>query len=176
MGDMKKGYSFVFMGVASSGKSTIGAMVSQKIGCKFIDGDDLHPRANIKKMRSGQALNDNDRTPWLQRINDAAFSIEQKGETGVIVCSALKRQYRDLIREENKKVKFVYLHGDFDLVLERMQARKGHFMPVELLKSQFETLERPTDDETDVLVVNIDGSMDEVVDRSVSAIASVVEG
>ncbi|RQW61529.1 gluconokinase [Vibrio viridaestus] len=171
---MKKGYSFVFMGVSSSGKSTIGAMVAQKLPSKFIDGDDLHPRANIVKMRSGSPLNDDDRAPWLQRINDAAFSIEQKSETGVIVCSALKRKYRDLIREGNEKVKFVYLHGDFELVSQRMQSRKDHFMPIELLKSQFETLEMPGDDEHDVLVVSIDGNMDEVVDRCLSAIDEAV--
>lgn len=174
--EMKKGYSFVFMGVSSSGKSTIGAMVAQQLKSKFIDGDDLHPRANIEKMKSGSPLNDDDRAPWLQRINDAAFSIEQKNETGVIVCSALKRKYRDLIREKNQKVKFVYLHGDFELVLKRMQSRKEHFMPVELLKSQFDTLEAPHDDETDVLVISIDGNMNEVVDRCLSAIEHVVRG
>lgn len=174
--EMKKGYSFVFMGVSSTGKSTIGSMVAQQLKSKFIDGDDLHPRANIEKMKSGSPLNDDDRAPWLQRINDAAFSIEQKSETGVIVCSALKRKYRDLIRKGNQKMFFVYLHGDFELVLKRMQSRKEHFMPVELLKSQFDTLEIPHDDETDVLVVSIDGNMNEVVDRCLSAIEHVIRG
>jgi len=176
MSDMKKGYSFVFMGVTSSGKSTTGAMVAQKLKSKFIDGDDLHPRANIEKMKSGLPLNDDDRLPWLQRINDAAFSIEQKNETGVIVCSALKRQYRDLIKKDNNKVIFVYLHGDFELILERMQSRKDHFMPVELLKSQFDTLETPQENETDVIVINIDATMDEVVDRCLSAIEDITRG
>ena len=166
----KKGDSYVFMGVSSCGKSSIGAAVAQALETKFIDGDDLHPRANIIKMKSGSALNDTDRAPWLERINDAVYSIEQKAERGVIVCSALRRHYRDLIRQGNSKVVFIHLYGDFELVKQRMLARKAHFMPIELLKSQFDTLEIAATDEADVIQVSIDGSFEEVVQRCIQAI------
>jgi len=166
----KKGNSYVFMGVSSCGKSSIGAAVAKALETKFIDGDDLHPRSNIIKMKSGSPLNDSDRAPWLERINDAVYSIEQKGEQGVIVCSALRRQYRDLIRQNNSKLVFIHLYGDFELVKERMFARKAHFMPIELLKSQFDTLEMPATDEADVIQVSIDGTFEEVVQRCIQAI------
>ncbi|MGI2204827.1 gluconokinase [Shewanella oncorhynchi] len=168
--ERKKGNSYVFMGVSSCGKSSIGAAVAEALETKFIDGDDLHPRANIIKMKSGSPLNDSDRAPWLERINDAVYSIEQKGEQGVIVCSALRRQYRDLIRQNNSKLVFIHLYGDFELVKERMFARKAHFMPIELLKSQFDTLEMPATDEADVIQVSIDGTFKEVVQRCINAI------
>ena len=170
MAKEKKGNSYLFMGVSSCGKSSIGAAVAKRLGAKFIDGDDLHPKANILKMKSGNALNDEDRAPWLERINDAAFSIEMKSEEGVLVCSALKRRYRDQIRQGNEKVTFIHLHGEFELVKQRMQERADHFMPVELLKSQFEILEMPDSDEQDVVQISIDGSFDDVVERCVTAI------
>ncbi|SMS01992.1 Thermoresistant gluconokinase [Vibrio mangrovi] len=167
--DDRKGNSYVFMGVSSCGKSTIGAAVAQLLGAKFIDGDDLHPKANIIKMKSGQPLNDDDRAPWLERINDAAFSIEQKNEQGVIVCSSLKKIYREQIRRGNHKVTFIHLYGDFELVKARMQSRADHFMPIELLKSQFDTLEMPTD-EPDVIQVSIEGDFEDVIERCLAAI------
>ncbi|WP_051241123.1 gluconokinase [Vibrio litoralis] len=176
MNTTTKGYTFVFMGVTSCGKSTIGEAVAKIIGSKFIDGDDLHPRSNIEKMMSGQPLNDSDREPWLKRINDIAFSIEQKNEIAVVVSSALKRKYRDMLRYRNNKVRFIYLHGDYELILARMQARKGHFMPVGLIKSQFDVLEEPTDDESDVFRVSIDSSMEDVIDRASIAVMNVIEG
>ncbi len=168
------GKSFVLMGVSSTGKSSVGQLLAKSLNAKFIDGDDLHPRNNILKMAAKQPLNDDDRAPWLERIRDAAFSLEQKNETGVIVCSALKKRYRDLIRDGNTHVKFVHLAGDFELVLNRMQSRKGHFMPVELLKSQFDALEVPGADEADVLEVSIDGPLDVVVERCLTAIRAAV--
>lgn len=168
------GKSFILMGVSSTGKSSVGQLLAKSLNAKFIDGDDLHPRNNILKMAAKQPLNDDDRAPWLERIRDAAFSLEQKNETGVIVCSALKKRYRDLIRDGNTHVKFVHLTGDFELVLNRMQSRKGHFMPVELLKSQFDALEVPRADEADVLEVSIDGPLDVVVERCLSAIREAV--
>lgn len=167
---MSKGKSIILMGVSSTGKTSVGTEVARRLGLKLIDGDDLHPRANIIKMGQGQPLNDQDRYPWLERIRDAAFSLEQKSEKGIIICSALKKQYRDLIREGNDSVKFLFLHGDFELVLQRMRQRKGHFMKEEMLKSQFDTLEVPQAEETDVLAVNIDGSFEEVVERCVEAL------
>ncbi|MGK4329189.1 gluconokinase [Lonsdalea quercina] len=164
------GQSFILMGVSSTGKSSVGEALARAIGAKFIDGDDLHPRNNILKMAGGDPLNDDDRAPWLERIRDAAFSLERKNETGVIVCSALKKQYRDQIRSGNEHVTFIHLSGSFELVLARMMAREGHFMPAALLKSQFDTLEVPGNDEPDVVTVSIDGSFDDVVKRCVMAV------
>ncbi|OOF44636.1 gluconate kinase [Rodentibacter rarus] len=164
---MSKGKSFILMGVSSTGKTSVGTEVAQRLGIKLIDGDDLHPRANIIKMGKGQPLNDEDRAPWLERIRDAAFSLERKSEVGIIVCSALKKQYRDLIRQGNENVKFLFLAGSFDLVLERMKQRKGHYMKTDMLKSQFDTLEVPQDDEPDVIHIDIDGSFETVVERCI---------
>lgn len=160
------GKSFILMGVCSTGKTSVGTAVAQKFGIKLIDGDDLHPRANILKMGAGQPLNDEDRAPWLERIRDAAFSLEKKSEIGIIVCSALKKKYRDLIRDGNENVKFIWLHGSYELILERMKQRKGHYMKEDMLKSQFATLEEPNiAEEPDVIPVSIDGSFDDVVER-----------
>lgn len=171
---MANGKAFILMGVSSTGKTSVGTAVAQRLGMKLIDGDDLHPRANIQKMASGTPLNDNDRFPWLERINDAAFSLEQKSEKGIIVCSALKKKYRDQIRQGNADVKFIFLQGTFELVLERMKQRKGHFMKPEMLQSQFNTLEVPQADEPDVIFIDIDGSFDEVVDRCVKAVEPLI--
>lgn len=164
------GKNIILMGVSGSGKSTIGAAVAREIKAKFIDGDDLHPRANIQKMASGQPLNDEDRAPWLQRLNDAAYSLNHKNESGIIVCSALKRRYRDLLRKDNDNMVFIYLKGSFEVILARLQARSGHFMPTELLKSQFEALEEPGADEKDVICVDIDTDVEGVVGRCVAAL------
>ena len=94
------GKCIIVMGVCGSGKSSVGLKVAEALGAKFIDGDDLHPKANIQKMAGGNPLNDEDRAPWLERIRDAAYSLEQKNETGIIVCSALKKKYRDQPQEE----------------------------------------------------------------------------
>ncbi|ATU96190.1 gluconokinase [Aeromonas salmonicida] len=167
------GKSIIVMGVCGSGKSSVGLKVAQALGAKFIDGDDLHPRANIQKMAGGNPLNDEDRAPWLERIRDAAYSLEQKNEVGVIVCSALKKQYRDQIRDGNDSVHFLFLDGDQPLILERMRARKGHFMRESMVQSQFDTLERP-DGEAGVFHIDIDGTFEQVVDRAVSALEQAV--
>jgi len=162
--------SIILMGVSGCGKSSVGAALARSLGAKFIDGDDLHPRANIQKMAGGSPLNDDDRAPWLERLSDAAFSLKHKNETGIIVCSALKRRYRDRLRQGNPHLKFLFLDGEFELILGRMQARAGHFMPVTLLQSQFEALERPAADEADVLRVEIGGSFEQVVTDSLACL------
>jgi gluconokinase len=167
------GQSIILMGVSGSGKSTVGAALAREINAKFIDGDDLHPRANIQKMASGTPLNDDDRAPWLLRLNDAAYSLRHKNETGIIVCSALKRRYRDALRKDNEGMVFIYMKGSFDVIAERLKARAGHFMPTDLLRSQFDALEEPGDDEPDVLRVNIDHKFEGVVDRCIAALKTV---
>ncbi|MCC3702777.1 gluconokinase [Rouxiella badensis] len=164
------GQSIILMGVSGSGKTTVGAAVARAINAKFIDGDDLHPRANIQKMASGQPLNDDDRAPWLERLSDAAYSLKHKNETGIIVCSALKRRYRDALRKGNDGMIFLYLKGSEEVILQRLKARAGHFFSPDMLKSQFAALEEPGEDETDVVRVNIDHQIEGVVKRCVTAL------
>lgn len=159
---------FVIMGVSSTGKSTVGESLASRINGKFIDGDDLHPKTNVIKMSSGQPLNDGDRAPWLERIRDAIFSIEKKNEIGVIVCSALKKKYRDQIREGNERVVFLHLHSDKEVITYRMLNRKGHFMPTSLLDSQFATLEMPTADEPLTFEIDVNATFEHVVDKAES--------
>lgn len=171
---MANGKVFILMGVSSTGKTTIGTALAEQFGMKLIDGDDLHPRANILKMGSGLPLNDDDRRPWLERINDAAFSLEQKSENGIIVCSALKKAYRDQIRQGNQKLTFLFLHGSFELIQQRMAQRKGHFMKTAMLQSQFDTLEIPQADENDVIFIDIDGTFEQVVARCAEAVSPLL--
>ncbi len=131
------------MGVSGVGKSTIGNLLSEELNIPFFDGDDFHPEENILKMSKGLALNDNDRFGWLQKLNKLA--VEQQSKNGAIIaCSALKKSYRDILHSSIKEsTKFVFLDGSFNQIKERINARKGHFMNSELLKSQFDTLEIP---------------------------------
>lgn len=131
---------YVVMGVSGCGKSRIGALLAQALGARFIDGDDLHPAENIAKMAQGIALNDTDRAPWLARVGAALVPPHT-----VIACSALKRSYRDIIRQNaGHQVMFLYLQGTRAVLMQRMQARTGHFMPAALLDSQLATLQPPT--------------------------------
>ncbi len=164
------GMSYIVMGVSASGKSSVGLALAQAIGAKFIDGDDLHPRANILKMAEGHPLDDDDRAPWLTRINDAVFAIARKHETGVVVCSALKRKYRDQIRAGNDHLAFIYLDGSYEAILERIRARQGHYQKENMLKSQFDALEVPGADEPDVLRVSANDSFERVVANVIAAV------
>lgn len=139
-----KHQAIIITGVAGSGKSSVGALLAQQLGCSFYDGDDFHPQANIDKMRSGLALNDADRAPWLQSIHDFIVARLQM-ESLVVACSALKQQYRDILEQglPAAQVQWVHLQGDFDLVYSRILQRAGHFMPIELLQSQYDTYEAP---------------------------------
>lgn len=131
------------MGVSGTGKSTIGRLLSDATQLPFFDGDDFHPIENIRKMQSGQALNDTDRQGWLEALH--ALALKQEQEAGAIIaCSALKQKYRDLLENGLQNLCFwVFLSGSFETIYARMQARSQHFMPVELLQSQLETLEPP---------------------------------
>jgi carbohydrate kinase (thermoresistant glucokinase family) len=142
----------VLMGVSGSGKTTIAALLAAALGCQFQEGDDLHPRANVEKMRSGIALTDADRLPWLRKIAEKIDGWRARGECGVLTCSALKRSYRDIIIGDRRDVVLVYLKGSRDLIRQRMAARHQHFMPVALLDSQYATLEEPARDEHPIIV------------------------
>lgn len=133
----------VIMGVSGSGKSTVGQNLAAELGWPFYDGDDFHPPANVEKMANGIALTDADRADWLAALAHLIRDLSQDGRSGVLACSALKQAYRETLRQNMPDVQFVYLKGDYDLILKRLQARQGHYMRPELLKSQFETLEEP---------------------------------
>jgi gluconokinase len=145
----------VVMGVSGSGKSTISALLAVALGCQFQEGDDLHPRDNVEKMRDGTPLTDVDRLPWLHKIAEEIDGWRIRGESGVLTCSALKRSYRDIIIGDRPEVTLVYLKGSRDLIRRRMAARHEHFMPVALLDSQFATLQEPAPDEHPI-TVNVD--------------------
>jgi gluconokinase len=132
----------VLLGVTGSGKSTVGRLLAAQLGWKFIEADDLHPPANVEKMRRGVALTDGDRMPWLQRVRTAILKTLTAGESAVIACSALKKTYRDLLRISSE-VQFVYLKANASLIEARLQSRRHHFMNPVLIPSQFDTLEEP---------------------------------
>lgn len=139
---------YVIMGVAGSGKTTIGVLLAHALDIPFVEGDDLHPRANIERMAQGIPLTDADRRPWLLAIAQRLREAERSGNGLVVACSALKRSYRDLLRSQGAaETRFVYLRGSQPTVAERLARRRGHFMPVSLLESQFAALEEPGADE-----------------------------
>jgi carbohydrate kinase (thermoresistant glucokinase family) len=158
----------VVMGVSGSGKTTVAELLAKTLGCRFLEGDSLHPPANVEKMRNGTPLNDADRLPWLKRIAQEIDGWRDRGESGVVTCSALKRTYRDILIGNRSGVTLAYLKGSRELIQRRMAARHAHFMPVALLDSQFATLEEPTPDEH-AIVVDVGGRPEEIV-------AGIVQG
>lgn len=135
----------LLMGVSGSGKTTIGQRLAADLGWAFYDGDDFHPPNNLAKMQAGFPLDDADRRPWLLALRARIEASLAQGAPTVVVCSALRQSYRTLLLQGLSGVHLVYLKGDFPLIAARMQARKGHFMRVGMLQSQFDTLEEPTD-------------------------------
>jgi len=133
----------VLMGVSGAGKTTIGKLLSEDLGWPYYEGDDYHPQTNIDKMSRGIPLDDADRAPWLARLHDLTQECIQGDASAILGCSALKQSYRDQLQRGLKDVRFVYLKGDSDVILHRLQERHAHYMKAELLASQFETLEEP---------------------------------
>lgn len=162
---------YVLMGVSGSGKSVVASEVAHRLRAAFLDGDFLHPRSNIMKMASGQALNDEDRMPWLQALNDAAFAMQRTNKVSLVVCSSLKKCYRDRLRDGNPNLSFIYLKGDFDVIEARLKARKGHFFKTDMLKTQFAALESPLAEESDIQVVDINQPLENVIADVVALIA-----
>jgi gluconokinase len=142
----------VVMGVSGCGKSTIASMLAHRLGWIYEDGDWFHPKSNIEKMHHGEPLTDEDRWPWLHAIAAWIDATRREGNHGVVACSALKRAYRDILIGPRRNVRIVYLKGDRDLIERRINARADHFMPPELLDSQFKALEEPTADERPIVV------------------------
>ncbi|WP_442795401.1 gluconokinase [Pelobium manganitolerans] len=144
---------FVIFGISGSGKTLIGQMLAQRLGIDFIEGDDYHPQANINKMKSGHALNDQDRAPWLKLLEQEIELRVKAKKPFVLSCSALRLVYRDALRKGGA-IRFLFLDVAEDVVAERLKLRTGHFMPASLLHSQSLTLEKPTSKETDVVFIN----------------------
>ena len=137
----------VVMGVSGCGKTTVGRALADAAGWRYVEGDELHPPANVALMAAGTPLTDGDRQAWLETIAALLGEAATRGEGLVVSCSALKRRYRDLLRAAEPALRFVHLHGPEALLSERMAARRGHYMPASLLQSQLATLEPPAPDE-----------------------------
>lgn len=155
----------LIMGVSGCGKSRVGVGLSTRLGVPFVEGDELHPAANIAKMRSGTPLTDDDRWPWLDQV---AGTLSKRAPV-IVSCSALKREYRNRIRiGAGGPVRIIYLCGSKDTIATRLAARKGHFMPASLLDSQFATLEPP--DPGEALTVDISGPVEALVELIASSL------
>lgn len=150
------GVAVVVMGVSASGKSTVGRELARLRGVEFVDGDDLHPAANVAKMAGGMPLDDSDREPWLDAVGDVLVAGSRAGGV-VVACSALARRYRDRLRVHEPEAFFIHLDGSPEVLQQRARARTGHFMPPSLLTSQLAVLERLAPDE---LGIRLDVSLD----------------
>ncbi|MEW8560783.1 MAG: gluconokinase, GntK/IdnK-type [Candidatus Thiodiazotropha sp.] len=151
----------ILMGVSGSGKTTIGKGLAQRLGWRFIEGDDYHPADNREKMSAGIPLDDRDRLPWLDALQREITHAIESGEDAVLASSALKQRYREQLRVDPEQVRLVYLCGSYELILERLKQRIDHFMKPEMLRSQFDDLERPAN----TLVIDIHQAPESIVDQ-----------
>lgn len=142
----------VVMGVSGSGKTTVGRPLAERLGWRFVEGDELHPPANVAKMRSGEPLTDDDRWPWLREVAEVIDDDIRAGRSAVVTCSALKRAYRDVLSADRPEVAFVHLHATRDELADRVSHRKHEYMPASLLDSQLAALEPLAPDERGVVV------------------------
>ncbi|WP_244395949.1 gluconokinase [Beijerinckia indica] len=152
----------VVMGVSGCGKSSIAQSLAAKLGWEMVEGDQLHPPANIARMSAGIPLEDADRLPWLDAIAGVVEDWRIQGRPGVVTCSSLKKHYRERLTGRIKDVCFVYLAGTEEQIMPRLSMRTGHFMPTTLLRSQFDALEEPGEDEI-ALYVSLEASVEEIV-------------
>ena len=158
----------IAMGVSGCGKTTIGELLAARLGCDFADADSFHSQANKDKMHKGIPLTDEDRWPWLKAIRASIEEKQADGTTHVYACSALKRVYRDILRDGDTDVTFVYLKGTPELLQERIKTRKGHFFDPKLLQSQLDTLEPPGPDEA--IEADIALTPEQIVDKVLNEI------
>lgn len=166
-------HAIIVMGVSGCGKSSVGEKLAAALHLAFIEGDALHPTANVEKMSKGIPLTDEDRMPWLDRIGKDIRASLEKSEGIIVSCSALKRIYRDRLRAAaGGNLFFVYLEGSKALLTKRMGERKGHFMPVSLLESQLATLEVPTG-EQGVVTVDIDDTVEGIAATALNGLAAL---
>ncbi|NKK74567.1 AAA family ATPase [Rhizobium leguminosarum bv. viciae] len=169
---MNRPHAIIVMGVSGCGKSSVGEKLAEALRLAFVEGDALHPAANVEKMSKGIPLTDEDRMPWLDRIGEDIKASLEKSEGIIVSCSALKRIYRDRLRAAaGGNLFFVYLEGSRALLMKRMAERKGHFMPVSLLDSQLATLEVPTG-EPGVVTVDIDDTIDGIAATALEGLAA----
>jgi gluconokinase len=154
----------ILMGVSGCGKTTIGKLLSERLRWPFYDADDFQPRDNLAKMAQGLPLNDRDRRPWLMAIHDLLKGLAAKSGKAVVACSALKRDYRDLLCAGIAGVRFVYLKGEYAMLEDRLRRRQGHFFKAALLGSQFEILEEPEEPEK-ALVIGVDNPPAAIAER-----------
>jgi gluconokinase len=150
----------ILMGVAGSGKTTVGELLAQRLGWSFYDADAFHPAENIAKMANGTPLNDADRVPWLAALHALISTSLKEDCPGILACSALKESYRQQLLDGNDGVQFVYLKGSYDLIWSRISLRKDHYMKPQMLQSQFEVLEEPTN----ALTFDISMPVEEIVE------------
>lgn len=162
MPDSAPNRAIIIMGVSGSGKTTTGKLLSERIKAVFLDADNFHPEANIKKMSTGIPLNDEDRVPWLDALHDELQRKLASGSSVVLACSALKRWYRERLVKKLPAV-IVYLKGDYNLIEDRLVERTDHYMKSTLLESQFDTLEEP--DESEAIIVAIQKSPETLIDE-----------
>ncbi|HVP81165.1 MAG TPA: gluconokinase [Thermodesulfobacteriota bacterium] len=149
----------ILMGPMGCGKTTIGKMLAEKLGWAFYDGDDFHPKKNVEKMRAGIALTDEDRKAWLEKLHANIRRWLRDKQNSILACSALKQAYRDILGVNQDTVKTVYLKGSFELLRERIEGRQHPYMDKNLLRSQLETLEEPSDG----LIVDISANPETIV-------------
>ena len=159
--------AIIVMGVSGSGKSTIGALLAERLGWPFADADGFHPPENVAKMAAGIPLTDADRWPWLDAIAAHIGAARQAGQPVVVACSALRRAYRERLRAGHGDLVFLHLSGAPEVIAARQAARQGHFMPPSLMASQFATLE-DTVAEPDAVTVSVKASPDEVVEAALA--------
>lgn len=157
----------VVMGVSGAGKTTIATMLARRLGAAFVDADSLHTLANVAKMTAGEPLTDIDRAPWLERVRNELGSHDHL----VVACSALTRAHRDVLRGA-EGVRFVFLDLDPSVAGQRVDERTGHFMPANLVGSQFDTLERPSSEEADVITVDAHAAVEAIVERVIGELPS----
>lgn len=163
----KPSLALVVMGVSGCGKTAVGSLLAQRLGARFVDADDLHPPANVEKMRAGIPLDDADRAGWLQRLNAELRECAAAGEPVVLACSALKQRYRDALAAGVPGLRFVHLVGSREVIAARLAGRQHRYMPATLLDSQFATLEPPAD----AIVIDVAQPLAAVVDAAARALA-----
>ena len=163
---------FLVMGVSGSGKSTIAKGLAERLGITFMEADDYHPAANIEKMRASIPLTDEDRRPWIDALRDALVKAVADGQRVALACSALHKRYREELRATVAANALIYLKGSESLIIQRVAARQGHFMPVTLLDSQFAALEEPGPEEIPI-VVPIEGTAKETLEKLLAILSQI---
>lgn len=157
----------IVMGVAGSGKTTVGERLAARLGWHFYDADAFHPAENVAKMANGTPLTDEDRAPWLAALHALIAASLKEGQPGVLACSALKESYRQQLLEGSEGVLLVYLRGSYELIWSRLSQRTGHFMKPQMLRSQFEALEEPAN----ALTLDVSLAVDEIVETIVTRLS-----